>query len=175
MQINVEKIIFVPFGLMRKISIPKKRNVPYSQLARKPRSILLPSLPLVEPKSVIQNKKKEGNASRDAQIKGSSATVDACPLALVNGGVYLEPVALHPFEQVQNLALNLHFKKKKKIVIKLVHGPDKRPVRSVSPSICQTSAMSCQEPRAGTAAYESTRNWRAAEFPNQRVLKLWSA
>ena len=129
MQINVEKIIFVHFGLMRKISIPKKRNVPYSQLARKPRSILLPSLPLVEPKSVIQNKKKEGNASRAVQIKGSSATVDACLLALVNGGVYLEPVALHPFEQVQNLALNLHFKKKKKIVTKHVHGPDKRPVR----------------------------------------------
>ena len=129
MQINVEKIIFVPFGLMRKISIPKKRNVPSSQLARKPPSILLPSLPLVEPKSVIQNKKKEENANRVVQIKGSSATVDACPLALVNGGVYLEPVALHPIEQVQNLALNLHFKKKKKIVTKHVHGPDKRPVR----------------------------------------------
>ena len=93
---------------------------------------------------------------------------------LVSVAVCSTPAASLLIGQVLILVLSSHIEWRKKIVTGLVHGMDPRLVRNVLRNICQSSAISCQEPRAGIAAPQSSKKMNIVKRYIQWEWKLWS-
>ena len=94
---------------------------------------------------------------------------------LVSVAVCSTPAASLLIGQAQILVLSSHSEWRKKIAIELVHGMDPRLAKNALRNIFPSSAISCQEPRAGTAALQSSKKMNFVKRFIQWEWKLWSA
>ena len=95
-------------------------------------------------------------------------------LASVSVAVCFTPAASLLIDQAQNLVLSSHSEWKKKIVTELVHGMDLTLAKSALRNISPSSAISCQGPRVGTAALQSSKKMNFVKRFIQWEWKLWS-
>ena len=97
-----------------------------------------------------------------------------CSLASVSVAVCFTPAASLLIDQAQNLVLSSHSEWKKKIVTELVRGTGLKLVKNALRNTCQSSVISCQEPRAGIAVPQSSKKMNFVKQFIQWEWKLWS-